>query len=174
MNHVLSSSWCFIDVDEFFFHNFVQLYFSTKLLAPTAAPVLFKNIIHQDFVFVLSLSPFPFLWCPLPRLPSPSNAWCYRLLPCPCPALIFPKLKRCSVPSVSLISLFAIFSGFVESSLRLVNRNPRSSIGHLLTSRAWPKRRRYLYFATHPVTHGDCPLLARPLWLATRRYLLAT
>lgn len=100
----------------------------------------------------------------------------------------FPKLKSHSGPSINLVSLFCIFIFFIESSLSLLSRNPRSSIAmcncsslcpsvpwsclwaqpkvtgeghHWCHPWAWPielDTKGYFCSAAHPFTSVDCPL----------------
>lgn len=98
--------------------------------------LLFKKYL---FVFALSFPPDNFIWCSFPvchlHLMPNFTGFCHILSL----QSYFPKLKSHSVP---FISLFYIFSGFTESSLRLLSRNPELSLAayncnSLCTSVSW-------------------------------------
>lgn len=101
--------------------------------------LLFKKYL---FVFAWSFPPDNFIWCSFPvcRLkPMPNfTSFCHTLSL----QSYFPKLKSHSVPLISLISLFCIFSGFTETSLRFLSRNTKLSLAphncsSLCTSVSW-------------------------------------
>lgn len=101
----------------------------------------------------------------LPCLPSPSHAWFYRLLSKnTLLASYFPKLKSHFGPSINLISLFCIFSGFIESSLSLLSRNPRSSIAMCNCSSLCPSVSWSCLWA-QPISDRRRPPLMPPLGL---------
>lgn len=101
--------------------------------------LLFKKYL---FVFALSFPPDNFIWCSFPvchlHLMPNFTGFCHILSL----QSYFPILKSHSVPFISLISLFCIFSGFTESFVRLLSRNPELSLAayncnSLCTSVSW-------------------------------------